>query len=185
MTREKYSEIVLHLDSIHDLFTHPAEDPFSKKANFVSGIEFIKTHLKSRPLLFRARTKTIIFLPKERIEPNLASVTHDALKRYCQFRIQQNRFALVTLRRDAFQALLIGVLFLLSGLYLSSQSFLQVAFVYPFLRTLFSDGFDIAFWVILWRPVDFFLFELWPYRRESQIYKYIMGMEIVVAEEHE
>ena len=79
-------------------------------------------------------------------------------------------------------ALLLGTLFLVSGLFLS-QFLERVTFLPTFLSTLFSDGFVIAFWVILWRPVDFFLFELWPYWREDRIYKHMMTMEIDVAEE--
>lgn len=183
MTREKYDEIMIHLNNIHDLFTAPVEDPFSEKASFVSGIELIKSDLKSRSLWLRARTRTTIFLPKECIEPNLADKTKGALKRYCQFKIRQSRYTMAALRRGALQALLIGILFLLSGLYLS-QFLVRVAFVSPFLTTLFGDGFDIAFWVILWRPVDFFLFDLWPYWREGRMYKHIMEMEIIIAEEH-
>lgn len=79
-------------------------------------------------------------------------------------------------------ALLLGILFLISGLLLSQ--FLDRATAWPsILGTLFSDGFVIAFWVILWRPVDFFLFELWPYWKEDRVYRYMMTMEISVAEE--
>jgi hypothetical protein len=183
MTREKYNEITMHLDNVHDLFTTPAGDPFSAKANFVSGIELIKSELKSRSWGLEERTRTTIFLPKESIEPNLAEKTKDALQRYCQFKVRQNKHATAELRQAALMALLVGVLFLVGRLYLSP--FLErVASLPPFLSAFISNGFDIAFWVILWRPVDFFLFELWPSWREDRIYKNIMKMEIMVSEEH-
>ena len=79
-------------------------------------------------------------------------------------------------------ALLLGILFLSSGLLLSQ--FLDKVIALPsLLSALFSDGFVIAFWVILWRPVDFFLFEIWPFWREDRVYKLMMTMEIEVAEE--
>ncbi len=56
-------------------------------------------------------------------------------------------------------------------------------FLPPLLGQLFGDGFVIAFWVILWRPVDFFLFELWPFWREDRTYTHMMMMEVTVAEE--
>lgn len=89
---------------------------------------------------------------------------------------------MVALRRQALLALLFGILFLMSGLFLS-QFLERVTFLPPLLSALFGDGFVIAFWVILWRPIDFFLFELWPYWRENRIYKCLMLMEINVAEE--
>src|SRR6266480_3515822 len=57
MTREKYSEITIHLDNVHDLFTTPTGDPFSAKANFVSGIELIKNEFKSRSWGLEERTR--------------------------------------------------------------------------------------------------------------------------------
>ena len=88
---------------------------------------------------------------------------------------------MIPLRRDALRALLIGILFLLGGLYFSQL--LNKLLGFSFIGSLLSYGFDIAFWVVLWRPVDFFLFDLWPYRREDRMYKQIMQMEISVAEE--
>jgi hypothetical protein len=79
-------------------------------------------------------------------------------------------------------ALLLGILFLVCGLFLS-QFLVKMTFLPPVLNALFSDGFVIAFWVILWHPVDFFLFELWPFWREERIYKQIIEMEIIVVEE--
>ena len=182
MTREKNSEIMLHLDSIHDLFIQPVEDPFSKKANFVSGIELMKSELVSAPLGLEARITATIFLPKESLELGLAGKITDALQRYSQFKVQQNEDAMAVFRREALTALLIGVLFLVSGLFLS-QYLQGVTLSPPFLSAFLSDGFNIAFWVILWRPVDFFLFELWPFWRENRIYKAIMRMKIIVSEE--
>lgn len=85
------------------------------------------------------------------------------------------------LQKEALQALLVGFIFLFSGLYLS-QFLDKLTWSPAFLHTLFVDGFDIAFWVILWRPLDFFLFELWPYWREERIYKRMMEMEVIFSE---
>lgn len=182
MTREKNSEITIHLDNIYDLFTQPAEDPFSNKANFISGIELIKSELTSTWWWREARKRITIFLPKGSIEPDLARKTTVALQRYCHFKMRQSKRTMVALRRQALMALLLGTLFLVSGLLLA-QFLERVTFLPPLLSALFSDGFVIAFWVILWRPVDFFLFELWPYWREDRIYKRMMMMEINLTEE--
>jgi hypothetical protein len=48
---------------------------------------------------------------------------------------------------------------------------------------LLNDGFNLAFWVILWRPVDFFLFDLPGYWREKSIYQAIMDMDIIICPE--
>ena len=183
MVRKKCFEIAIHLENIHDLFTQPAEDPFSNKAHFVSGIELIKSELTSASWAREGWVRTTIFLPKGSIEPDLVSKITAALQRYCQFKVRQNEHELAVFRREAVTALLIGILFLVSGLSLS-QVLERETFFPPFLSAFLSDGFNIAFWVILWRPVDFFLFELWPFWREDRIYKRIIQMEVVVAEEN-
>lgn len=184
MRREGFSEITIHLDDIHELFVVPAIDPFTKQGSFVPGIELIKNELKARSWawIMKTRIRIRIFLPKERLEPNLARKISEALKRYCQFKVQQSRQTMILQRRSALRALLIGILFLLSGLYLS-QFLGKLTIDPPFIKTLFGDGFDIAFWVILWRPVDFFLFDLWPFWSEERFYKRMMEAEVIVAEE--
>ncbi|HEU5228702.1 MAG TPA: hypothetical protein VFU49_12880 [Ktedonobacteraceae bacterium] len=180
MARE--AEIMIHLDNIHDLFIRPIEDPFARKANFLSGVEMIRRELTATLWGLRARVRTTIFLPEESIEPDLANQIRVAMQRYCRFKLEQNKYAMVTLRRQALMALLLGMLFLVGGVLLS-QFLERITFLPPYLSTVFSDGFVIAFWVILWRPVDFFLFELWPFWKEDRIYKQMMAMEINIAEE--
>ena len=50
---------------------------------------------------------------------------------------------------------------------------------------LFSNGLEIAGWVSLWRPIEIFLYEWWPYWRENQLYAQVMNMQIVITEEKE
>ncbi len=179
MSREKFYEIVIHLDDIHDLFTTPTGDPFSEKVRFVPGIEFIVSEFKPQLLKRNARTRTTIFLPAANIEPGLADKTREALTRYSQFKIQQNKNLIAALLRDALKSLFVGILMLASGLFLVEET----TFLPHFLSALLSYGLDIAFWVLLWRPVDFFLFDLSTYRREGKIYQSLIEMEIVVCRE--
>lgn len=180
MATEQYRDIAVHLNNIHDLFVVATEDPFVEKINFVPGIEIIKTQLRSRRS--RLRTRTTIFLPRQSMEPDLAEKTRMAVQRFCRFKLQENKNIMRILRNQASRALIAGILFLTMGLLLAN--FLtSITFIPTLIITLLSDGFDIAFWVILWRPVDFFLFDLPGYKDEEQIYIQLMGMEIVIAEE--
>jgi hypothetical protein len=182
MAREKDYAITVHLDNIQDLFVAPTGDPFSENLRFVSGVDYIKGELRSEMLRGEARTRTTIFLPKEAIEHDLAGKIKDALNRYCQFKMRQNKKTLVALRKDALRALFLGIMFLASGDFLSAL-LAGTTFLPPFFDTLLVDGFNIAFWVMLWRPVDFFLFDLSAYGRENKIYQWMMKMEIIVSEE--
>jgi hypothetical protein len=182
MTCKQDYEITVHLDNIRDLFAAPAEDPFSENVRFVSGVEFIKSELKPEMWKREARTRTTIFLPKAAIEYDLAAKIKEALNRYCQFKVRQNKKTIVALRRDALKALFLGILFLASGDFLSTL-LAGTTFLPRLFDTLLTDGFNIAFWVMLWRPVDFFLFDLSAYGRENKMYKCMMEMDIIVSEE--
>lgn len=182
MAREEDAEIIIHLDNIHDLFVRPIENwPFWRR-DFLSGVEMIRRELTAPLWRRKARVRATIFLPEASIKPDLTRRTREAMRRYCRFKLEQNRYAMVTLRRQALVALLLGILFLAVGASLSP--YLERITIWPsYLSTIFSDGFVIAFWVILWRPVDFFLFDLWPFWREDRLYKRIMAIEINILPE--
>src|SRR5450759_5027352 len=102
MTGEKYFEITIHLDNIHDLFIQPVQDTFSNRASFVSGIEVIRGELASASWRLATRTRTTIFLPEASIEPGLTYKSTVALQRYCQYKLQQNEDTRAAFRREAF-----------------------------------------------------------------------------------
>ncbi|GCE20304.1 hypothetical protein [Dictyobacter kobayashii] len=181
MAREKVDEITLHLNSIHELFTVPQPDPFVENVHFMPAIEIIKSKCELPGFLKHTRTRVTIFLPAPHIEPNLEQKTHEAIHRYCTFQIWQTNNSVAILKQDALRALIIGILFLAGGLFLLNN----VNVLPAFLSTFLSDGFNVAFWVILWRPVDFFLFDLSAFWREGRVYKQIMRAEFVIRPEEQ
>src|SRR5215467_10318892 len=177
-------EITVRLDHLSQLFTTPSGDPFSEEPFLVSGMDWILDELTPHALGWRARTKTTIVLPKGSLDPSLANKTSAAVKRYCQFKIRHNQHALVALRWQGVKALQMGIIFLAGCLFLSA--FLSRTVLVPgFLGTLLSNGLEIAGWVSLWRPIEIFLYEWWPYWRENQLYAHVMNMLIVIREEKE
>src|SRR5215469_3799484 len=180
--KSKSYELTVRLDHLSQLFTTPSSDPFSEEPALVSGMDWILDELTPHALGWGARTKTTIVLPKGSLDPSLANKASAAVKRYCQFKVRQNQHALVALRWQGVKALQMGIVFLAGCLLLSA--FLSGTALLPgFLGTLFSNGLEIAGWVSLWRPIEIFLYEWWPYWRENQLYTHMMNMQIVVVEE--
>ncbi|GCE27831.1 hypothetical protein KDA_33150 [Dictyobacter alpinus] len=176
MAELKVHDIVVHLNDIHELFVLPQQDPFSAQVRFLSGIDVIKSQVKPQMLRQADRTRIVIVLPAKCNEADLVGKIKSALRRYCEFKIWQNHEASTTLKQDSLRALVVGTLFMGIGLFL--LSYLEVLPV--FLSTFLNDGFNVAFWVILWRPVDFLLFDLTTTLRENRIYKHIAQMDVVV-----
>lgn len=188
MAREQNDEIIIRLDTIRNLFV-AGDNPFSDRIEFVSGIEYLKSKLIARKLQPKDQIKAIIVLPT--IDEEITNTTQNgeltsnvvqqALQRYCYFRLQQNKNINMQLLKDSLNALLFGIVFLIVGLFIA-QSIANLP-VPPLLSNLLSDGFNIAFWVILWRPADVLLFELPAYKRESRVYEYMRNMEIIVRKD--
>ncbi|GLV59469.1 hypothetical protein KDH_62950 [Dictyobacter sp. S3.2.2.5] len=179
--RENVDEITLRLNSIQDLFSVPQPDPFVETVRFVPAIDIVKSRCELPGPWRKRRTRIVIYLPARHIEADLARKTRAAIQRYCTFQIWQNRNSAVVLKQDALRALIIGILFMASGLFLLGN----VNALPTVLATFLSDGFNVAFWVILWRPVDFFLFDLSAFWREGRVYKQIMKAEVVLRPEEQ
>ncbi|GER89238.1 hypothetical protein KDW_34000 [Dictyobacter vulcani] len=176
MTGMKTYDIVVRLNDINELFTLPPQDVFADQVRFVPGIEVIRSQVKPHMLKHDNRSRIVMVLPKKYDEPDLVTKLKNAISCYCHFKIWQNHDVAATLKNDSLRALVIGTLFMALGLFILGYLDILPAFISTFL----NDGFNVAFWVILWRPVDFLLFDLTASMRETRIYKYIARMDIVV-----
>jgi hypothetical protein len=173
-------EIVLHLDDMRYLFVEPPFDPFSPKGIETSGIDQIKTFLKPKSLT--KRTRTTVYLPKDKIEVDLEHRTKVAIVRYCKRKIAEYRSELSSLRWQGLKALQSGFLFLVVCLALST--FFDGLDTLPTLvRRVGGEGFLIAGWVALFHPIEILIYEWWPYHRQIQIYENVMNMDVEIETE--
>lgn len=172
-----YREISLQLEDVHDLFTEPVFEPFSENQMTVSGMDYLYNHLKTSRLTERVRAA--IFLPQDKIEPDLTQRLRRAIVRYCQYQILSNQNELKSIRWQAIKALQSGLIFL-GGCLLVSTLADNLEILPEWLRHLASEGFLIAGWVSLWHPIELILYEWWPYWREIHVYKHLMTMEVII-----
>ena len=180
MKQERRYDITLHLDNLEQFFAVPEPDPFDPLARFGTGLETIISELKPKALIRRVRTT--IRLPADQLKPDAEAQLCEALTRYCQFHIRQNRQDLISLRWQGLKALQNGLIFL--GVCLLLSTFFENAEMFPeWLRRFAGEGFLIAGWVSLWHPIEILLYEWWPLSRQIDIYKSIMGMDLIFQEE--
>ncbi len=172
-----YREISLHLEDIHDLFTASQFEPFCENQMTVSGMDYLCSNLKSSRLTEPIRAA--IFLPQDKIQPDLTEPLRRAISCYCHYQIERNQNELTSIRWQAIKAFQSGLIFLGVCLLISTLSETAV-FLPEWTRRLVGEGFLIVGWVSLWHPAELFLFEWWPYWREIHIYKRLIDMEIVI-----
>lgn len=183
MGRERFHEILLPLDDIQDLFVDP--EPGSDR--YVSGMDYIygEVRVHTRVHSLSHSYKVTIELPREKITEGILENTRTRIKRFCQFKAEQNHKDLRvlrlqgwdSLRRSLWVALIAVVLGMGATAYSQSgvNSILQAVL-------LFIVGFCVlgAGWVAVWMPFETFLYDGWPFQQNMRIYQQIADAEIVI-----
>jgi hypothetical protein len=168
--------IELRLTDIHDLFEMSATDMFSEFRNFLTGVDYCISELRSRrsnkPVLLDIR------LPPDRIEEGIEPRVQATLRRYCVHRMRYNQRERSALRLDGVTALRIGLPVTAIGLlmtvwasHIDDNEALEVVVDHL--------GWVLA-WIGLWFPLDTMLFYAHPYVRETRVLRLLHDAEIVI-----
>jgi hypothetical protein len=120
-------------------------------------------------------------LPPEKVTPDLHARVEQALRRYCAVRIADDQAQLRIMRSNGLRSLpsailALGICLTLSYLFLSNV----LTFLSPALNELLGQGFGIVSWVVLWHPVEAFLYDPIPLRREVSVLRYLAATDITI-----
>jgi hypothetical protein len=182
--------IVLPLGDLRDLFAAPELDPFDDRragdragvdaledALHEPGLEYVVSRLRGSRLARHGQL--VLVLPPGNLEPDLEGKVRRAIGRYCRHKILESKRALNELLWTGLKALQLGVLFLASCLVLAAA--IAGSNVVPgSLGDVLTQGLTIVGWVSVWRPVEIFLYEWWPYWRAVRVYDYILRMDVAI-----
>ncbi len=185
MNREQYHEILVPLDDVQDLFLDP--EPGSDR--FVSGMDYIYSEVRVHTRVHRPlhRYKVTIELPREKITDGLLESTRAKIKRYCDFKAEQNHKDLRvlylqgwdSLRRSIWVALISVALGIGATAYSQSGVNTVLEAVLLFIVAFCVLG---AGWVAVWMPFEYFLYDGWPFQQNMRIYHQIAEADIVIKE---
>ncbi len=189
MSQLTTKSITVKLDDIAHLFVAPEFDPFSDQEAELLGqpaLAYVLRQLGPAAVRKRQPLRLTVQLPPDKITPHLKARAEQALHRFCDVRIADNLAHLRTLRWNGWRSLppaliALGICLALSGLFLSDA----LAFVPHLINQLLGQGFGIISWVVLWHPVEAFLYDPIPLRREISALRYIAAMEIVIEPRHD
>ena len=104
-----------------------------------------------------------------------AAETGDAVRRYFDERAAIKRRELRQLMRRGRTSLMIGLLFL--GACVITVNLLGT-FGGSALSGVFEEGFIIAGWVAMWRPLEIYLYDWWPLRADWRVLQHLGRMEV-------
>lgn len=92
-----------------------------------------------------------------------AGETENAVQHYFSVRAELKRREFRQLLRRGHSVLAIGLLFLTTCLFLSG---LVAKLSPPALAEVFHEGLIIVGWVAMWKPLEIYLYDWWPLRKE-------------------
>ena len=184
MSESTTTSITVKLDDIAHLFVAPEFDPFSDQEAELLGqpaLVYVLRQLGPATLRQGHRLRLTVQLPPDKITPDLKTRAQQALRRYCDVRIADNEAQLRLLRWNGWRSLpsaiiALAVCLLLSGLFLSDA----IAFLPHLINQLLGQGFGIVSWVVLWHPVEAFLYDPIPLRREISVLRYVAEMDMII-----
>ncbi len=177
MTDRTHQVIRLQLTRAEDMFQVPQTDLFSEYRNFLTGVDYSLSEIRSRQS--RARVRIELAMPPTEVDDDTAERITGTLRRYCDHRIDYNKRERRAVRYDGLWSLRVGVPITILGLIavvntvtIAGQGNVNLAF-----DTL---GWVLV-WVGLWFPLDTILFSPLAYGRENRSLALLREAEIVVA----
>jgi hypothetical protein len=169
--------IALTLGSAEEMFVLAQADLFSEYRNFMTGLEYCISRLRSRPSGRSVRIE--LALPPEQISPGMDQRVRRTLGRYCEHRIAHNQRERRAIRLDGLFSLWIGLPIVALGFLLVFIKSSIVGHGANANLVLDSGGWVLV-WVGLWFPLDTLLFTPLSYGRENAVLKRLRTADVVI-----
>src|SRR5215469_15876779 len=176
MNRSRGQVIELRLNRAEEMFVLAQTDLFSGHHNFLTGVEYCLSLLRSRRT--RPPVRLQLSLPPAEFHDGLGDRLSVALRRYCDQRISYNERERRAVRLGGLWSLVVGVPIVVIG-------YLLVIFegrlVGPTVNTVLDTTGWVLVWVGIWFPLDTFFFSPLGYGRENRALRHLRDAEIWVT----
>jgi len=176
-------EFVVQVAEVAHLFIAPDTDPLAQHEGEVIGEPALRRVVRRLMAAGDLGTggKLVVLLPAAKIEPRLAESIRAALVRFCTLKLDDNDAELRIMRREAGRLLLRGLLILALCMALSSLFRGDtITFLPPLIRNALGEGFNVIGWVMLWRPVETYVFNPLPIRASSAALRFLRSLQVEI-----
>ncbi len=170
--------ISLHLNHPYEMFEMPQVDLFSEYRNFLTGIDYCISELRSR----RERAGPILLdvsLPDTEVDAGVEERIGRTMRRYCDHRIVYNQREQRAIRLDGAASLWLGLPIAALGMLVVILG-AKVTNPSDNGGLLLNTGGWVLAWIGLWFPLDSILFTPLGYGRENQVLRLLHDAEVVV-----
>jgi hypothetical protein len=184
MSETNVKHITVKLDDISHLFVAPEFDPFSDQEAELLGqpaLAYVLRQLGPGTVRKKHPLRLTVQLPPDRITPDLKARADQALARFCAAHIADREAQLRILNWNGWRSLPSAVVALAVCLSLATLFLNGVfSFLPNVINQLLGEGFVIISWVVVWHPVEAFLYDPLPLRREVSALRYAATLELVI-----
>jgi hypothetical protein len=168
--------IQLRLNRAEEMFALAQTDLFSEYRNFLTGVEYCISLLRSKPI--RRPVRLELSLPAVEFDDRLGDRLSVALRRYCAQRISYNERERSATRLGGLRSLWIGLPIMVIG-------YLLVIFEDSLVghngNVILDTTGWVLVWVGIWFPLDTVFFSPLGYTREIRALKHLRDAEISVT----
>jgi hypothetical protein len=175
--RRRGQVIELRLNRAEEMFALAQTDLFSEYRNFLTGVEYCISLLRSQRT--RGPVRLEVSLPPAEVGDDLGDRISKALRHYCDQRISYNQRERRAVRLGGLWSLWVGVPIVVIG-------YLLVIFAGKLVGSTSNTNlvFDTTGWVLvwvgIWWPLDMFFFSPLVYGRENRVLRHLRDAEISV-----
>ncbi len=174
---EDHRTLHLRLTRADDMFEMPQTDLFSEYRNFLTGVDYCISELRSRSKRMPVRLE--LELPSSEIDPQTQGQVQRTLQRYCDHRLCYNVRERRAVRLDGLSSLKIGLPVAVLGILVALVG-AKAAGTSGNTNVLLDTGGWVLAWVGLWYPLDTLLFSPLAYGRENQVLRLLREAPIRV-----
>ena len=171
--------IEVHIGELNQLFNAMDPAPFRERDLDPNAEEFIVGWARElhhdRPLAL------VVHLDRQPATPEAAAVLKDAVTKFFQERARITRRRLRQLFKTGRLSIVIGLLFLAASVLggdLIANALGENRFAGVIRESLLIGG-----WVAMWRPLEIFLYDWWPIRREARLYDRLAVMPVRIVQD--
>ena len=175
-TESTPAPIELRLNEINQLFNSMDPSPFPDKELDTEAEEYIVSWATELP---RNEPLTlIIHLAKAPDKDKDENAMNDAIRNFFSYRANLAAWKNRRLLREGWKNLGIGLIFL-TGCLFGAQ--LLSSIEDGTLIAILRESLLIGGWVAMWRPMEIFLYERWPGKRQQELYTRLSNMQVKLS----
>lgn len=173
--------IEVYVRELNQLFDSMDPSPFHEKDLDRGAHEYIVTTAKELPT--GLPTALVVYLSRPVGLPDEAQVLGKAIRVYFRRRAKLMKAELRRARRRELVNLAIGLTLLVVSVIIG-ESLARHLGGGP-LATVLRESLLIGGWVAMWRPMDFFLYELWARRSDLRVYERLAEVAVRIVYEED